>query len=183
MRRTIRHKRVFELSLAALVVGACIPLGLSWVKSSKAQTTADRVIQVGLGDGSVRFISNSIAYTTWNTALQFCLGVKGDLIRKQDALTKLTVSLRDARGNILVERDFTKSGTPGFRCMLISNNEIPGEREPSGRIQLWVREEMRLEGLQNSDMVRSMEVLDEGTGETRVRPFSDFLLHNIPPPV
>jgi prepilin-type processing-associated H-X9-DG protein len=172
----MRHKKVLGLSLAALVV-TCTLFGMSWVKSSKAQTTADGSVNVGFGDGSVRFISDRIAYTTWNHALQFCLGVKDDLIRKQDALAKLTVSLRDSKGNILVERDFTKSGTPGFQCMLISNSEIPGQREPSGRIQLWVREEMRLEGLQSSDIVHSIAVLDEETGQDRIRPFSDFLLH------
>lgn len=50
-------KKVFALVLVAFFV-TCILCGLSWVKSSQAQTPSG--INVAMGDGSVRFLPNHL---------------------------------------------------------------------------------------------------------------------------
>jgi hypothetical protein len=180
MMNKLTKKRSLVLLITITLVIGCLQLKSGSVQSLKAQTTADGPPTVGLGDGSVRFISSGVTATTWGQALLFCLGVKGDLIQKRDASAKLTLWVRDAKGDTLLERELIKGATPGFQCLAIPNSDIPGDREPDGLIQLGVTRHLELTGMNISETVHSVEIFDEASGEITVRHQWSWIVRVLP---
>jgi hypothetical protein len=168
MMNKLTKKRSLVLLITIMLVIGCLQLKSGWVQSLKAQTTAGG-INVGLGDGSVRFISPTISGTTLGQVLRFCLGVKADLIQKTDASAKLTIELFNQQGEVLLVTDFTVGGSLRFKCMNISNSEIPGAGEIGTlRKQVLVQRTLELRGIDTSKVVESFEIVNL-TGETAVR--------------
>lgn len=134
-----------------------------------AQTPTSRGVVIGMADGSVRSLSYSISPTTFNQALQFCLGVKSDPTQKTDTSAKMTIQLFNQDGDVLLLTDFTVGGSLGFKCMNIPNSEIPSEGEIGTlRKQVLVQRTLELKGIEPSKVVESYEIITP-TGVTIVR--------------
>ena len=117
-------------------------------------------ILVALGDGSVRSLSSSISSTTFNQALQFCLGITSERIQKTDASAKMTIQLSNQLGDVLLVRDLPVVGSLKSKCMNIPNSEIPGEGEIGTlRKQVLVQRTLELKGIDPSKVVESYEIV------------------------
>jgi hypothetical protein len=157
MRRRGTANKKLTLILMALAIG-CFTSGISWPQSSNGQA---------FGDGSVRFISDSISGTTWGQTLCFCFGIKGDLIEKRNASAKVRIELRTSQGSVFDVKDFVVP--TGFGCVYVPNSELTGDRDPrTGRIQVGVRRTLELVGLNLTDVDESSEVVDDATGKTAI---------------
>jgi hypothetical protein len=173
MSRTNRPKKVFALILAAFFV-VSLSCGLSWVKSSKAQTPSG--INVALGDGSVRFLPNHLIGVVVGEELRITLGLAPDSSSYQ---VTFQCTLHGQDGRVFFESEAITVPRGQFRFLRVSRTQLPTVGEPrTGRAQVLLKLNVKNEGgLSPTDAFGAVEIIDEATGESRVRPFSDFLLH------
>jgi hypothetical protein len=173
MKRTITRKKVFGMILAAFLV-TCILCGLSWMQSSKAQT--HRRIDVALGDGSVRFLPNHLIGFVVGEELRITLGLAPDSSSYQ---VTFQCTLHGQDGHVLFESEAITVARGQFRFLRVSRTQLPIVGEPgTGRAQVLLKLNVTNErGVSPSDSFGAVEVIDEATGEARVRPYSRFLLH------
>ena len=172
MSRTTTRKKLFALILAAFFV-ACISCGLSWVKSSEAQSPGG--INVALGDGSVRFLPNHLIGFVVGQELRIILGLPPDSTSYQ---VTFQCTLHGQDGHVLFESEAITVPRGQFRFLRVSRTQLPtvGEQE-TGRAQVLLKVNVTSEGGHGpTEPFGAIETIDEASGEAKVL-YSRFLLH------
>jgi hypothetical protein len=173
MKTTITRKKIVAVTLAAFFVTG-ISCELSWMPSSKAQTP--RGINVAMGDGSVRFLPNHLIGFVVGQELRIILGLPPDSTSYQ---VTFQCTLHGQDGHVLFESEAITVPRGQFRFLRVSRTQVPTVGDAgTGRAQVLLKLTVTNErGVSPADSFGAVEIIDEATGESRVRPYSRFLLH------
>jgi hypothetical protein len=148
------RKKLIALIFVPIVV-ACVISGNWSVRSSRAQIN------------DVMISSYSISGGTDPQALEFCLGVKGDFRAEQNTSAEMRIELQSFQGRV-VDTQTLSSPRVGFRCTLVRLRDLAGDREPvTGRIDVLVKRTLNVVGMDRSNVVDSMALVNE-SGEIQV---------------
>lgn len=168
--RTLRNRYVTGLAVLALT--AFVQLGTDWMQPAKARAQ--------LGDGSVRFISESISILgiVPGQNLRISVGTKpgSHVVPKLWFFTRVA---QQPNNEVLFESERIEVPPGEWRFTDISRDALNIEGElGTRRAQVMVRVFIQApRGTESSDLIGSLEVVDEGTGQTVLLvPHSDILI-------